>query len=591
MKKFAGLILIAFLFVSAVSVDAYASNNLKAKPTASNLYLNSESIGINGFNIENSNYFKLRDLARLFLGTSSQFDVTWNSSANAIEITTNKTYTPASGDNLIKTYDLNKTYWASPSNSKIIIDGKSYQIKAYTIDNSNYFKLRDLGEIIPFDVKWDSKTNTIQVYSKVLDNTYKTKISNELITNALSDYYSTTFCASSKLQYVFKNSNETLSVADVVENSLIISTYDNNFNLISEKKIPFELPILGTFYSGKKYNYIAFGQVNYAEDDKIEVMRIVKYDKDFNKIGSVSIKGGDSMTQIPFRLGEARMAENSNILVLHAPHQMYKDGAGLNHQMQITIVIDTDTMKVTNNINGFQANHVSHSFDQYVLFDGEAPVFVDLGDASPRAVCINIGRPFNSNTNFDDGGADVADYPNVRFTPDKGMFYTPVNLFEIPGRYGDNYTGVMIGGFEISKSNYLVTLHTIDQAKFEDINTPVQRDIMVCILPKGQFAKDSVKKVTIAKYVDTDKTSSTPKFVKISDEKFMIIWQEYKKAGNAYKRNNLKYGFIDENGNIIGDTKELEGYILSDCQPIIINNAVTWAVNQKNIRTIYTIPL
>jgi len=59
---------------------------------------------------------------------------------------------------------------ATPTNSKITVNGKEVAFEAYTIDGSNYFKLRDLAAAVsgtekPFNVSWDSEHNAIRLTS------------------------------------------------------------------------------------------------------------------------------------------------------------------------------------------------------------------------------------------------------------------------------------------------------------------------------------------------------------------------------------------------------------------------------------------
>lgn len=75
-----------------------------------------------------------------------------------------------------------------------------------------------------------------------------------------------------------------------VDAKISVTTYDADYKVASNKSIPFELPIFGTFLSGEKYNDISFGQSNEEEAHK-EVIRIVKYDKNFNRIRAASIYG------------------------------------------------------------------------------------------------------------------------------------------------------------------------------------------------------------------------------------------------------------------------------------------------------------
>lgn len=59
---------------------------------------------------------------------------------------------------------------AKPTTSKIIVNGKEIAFEAYTINGSNYFKLRDLAAVVSetekqFNVSWDAKQNAIRLTS------------------------------------------------------------------------------------------------------------------------------------------------------------------------------------------------------------------------------------------------------------------------------------------------------------------------------------------------------------------------------------------------------------------------------------------
>lgn len=113
------------------------------------------------YNIDDSNYFKLRDIAQAISGTTKQFDIGWDDQINAISLTLNKTYNAVGGE-LSLTYDhLKKT--ANPTSSIIYLDGEKINLVAYNIDGNNYFKLRDISEAMDFGVTWDGGTNTIGI--------------------------------------------------------------------------------------------------------------------------------------------------------------------------------------------------------------------------------------------------------------------------------------------------------------------------------------------------------------------------------------------------------------------------------------------
>ena len=555
------------MFIPLFGTAAFANIvEEEAKTTQSTILFNNKPIIVNGFNISGNNYFKLRDLAENFSGTTSQFDVHWNDGKNIIEIITGKAYTPVETRN-ISYYRPNKNYSATPMSLKVSVDGVIQEIAAFHVDGHNYFKLRDLGNLIQLDVEWDDNENTILFFSHPPKNAFRAETANEVSNNIVSSTFPR--WSSTITSYLVNNNDTTVSVIEAKNNVVTVETYDKHFNFIEKKSIEFELPLFGGFYSGEEYNYIAFGQENQEENDNKEVIRIARYDKSFKRIDSVSIKGGESFTVTPFSAGSGRMAEYGNTLVFHTSRRRYMKEDGLNHQSQLTIIVGTSTMTVTNNLGRFQRNHVSHSFDQYALFDGNKHVLIDHGDAYPRSIVLHRGS---------------------------GSHYSKVDLFNIPGDIGANTTGVSIGGFEITSANYIVAMNKIDHSKVSKYGNfyilpygvNQKRDIILCILPKANIKSASVKQVTIAEYVESNKIGSIPQLIKKSDDELMILWQEF---DTDHTRCFLKYLFIDQNGNNTSEINTIKNFVLSKCQPIIIGDRIVWYTNENGMRTFYTIPL
>ncbi|WP_438349269.1 hypothetical protein ACP8HI_00820 [Paenibacillus sp. FA6] len=561
MKKMFSLLFILLLITPVLGSTTFASNTMNAKVTESSTYFNGEQRSLDGFNISNSNYFRLRDLAEYFSGTTSQFDISWNKESNAIEIITGQAYTPeeTEGSNY---YSRNRNYSATRSTSKVLVDGQLQLITAYNIDGNNYFQLRDLAGKIPFDIEYDIQSNRISLFSKTPDHTYRAKTAIEAKSNAESSYFPR--WKGTVASYLMNNSDGTVSVIEANED-VTIETYNEKYELSGNKSISYELPLFGGFYSGEKYNYIAFGQDNREENDNKEVIRIVRYDKSFNRIDNVSIKGGESYTVEPFDAGAGRMAEAGDTLVFHTSRKRYTTEDNLNHQSQLTIIVNTNTMNVTNDMGRFQKNHVSHSFDQYVLFDGSTHVLVDHGDAYPRSIVLNKGD---------------------------GTSYREVDLFNIPGKIGANTTGVSIGGFEMSSANYIVAMNTIDHSLVKEYTSyemvgleKDQRDIILSVLPKASTA---VNHITMAKYVGTNLIASIPKLVKITDNKMMVLWQEFDMENHP---GDLKYVFIDGDGKAMGDIQTIKNFVLSESSPIISSDKIVWYTNSNGYRLFYSITL
>ena len=135
-----------------------------------------------------------------------------------------------------------------------------------------------------------------------------------------------------------------------------------NFYLIKN-----ELGIFGGYFAGENNNYLVFGKENKKQDDKAEVVRIVKYSKEWEKVSDCKIYG--SNTTVPFEAGSLRMNELDGKLYVYTCHEMYADSNGTNHQANMLFMIDENTMKVTDSmydVSNLQEGYVSHSFNQFI---------------------------------------------------------------------------------------------------------------------------------------------------------------------------------------------------------------------------------
>ncbi|MCI7203790.1 MAG: hypothetical protein MR972_06585, partial [Oscillibacter sp.] len=160
MKKRLPIILTLLLVCIAVSYASAA--NVVASPQ--NLSVDGVDADCDKYNIDGSNYFKLRDLAQLLSKTDSRFSVSFDEQSNAVMVVSGKEYTPVGGE-LARGRDQSKT--AVVSKQSVLIDGKAADgLSVYNIGGNNYFKLRDLGDALGFTVDYDADSNTAIVLSK-----------------------------------------------------------------------------------------------------------------------------------------------------------------------------------------------------------------------------------------------------------------------------------------------------------------------------------------------------------------------------------------------------------------------------------------
>jgi len=113
------------------------------------------------YTIDGSNYVKIRDIAAMLSGVDEDLGIDYNSATGTIVMTSALDYrflgTELSG------LPSNKSTTAMLPAVRVCLDGKMLYLSAYTIGDSTYFKLRDLGELFDFGVDYDGKTNTILI--------------------------------------------------------------------------------------------------------------------------------------------------------------------------------------------------------------------------------------------------------------------------------------------------------------------------------------------------------------------------------------------------------------------------------------------
>ena len=353
---------------------------------------------------------------------------------------------------------------------------------------------------------------------------------------------------------VCDNGNYMRVQSGAIEGKLLVEYYSSDFEPLSTKLIDNELPIFGAFYDSGNNYYVLSGQENPKQNDSLEVFRITKYDKNWNKIKSCGLYGAN--TTVPFDAGSARMTHSGDHLLVRTCHEMYKSSDGNNHQSNVTIEVDMPSMTITDSYTGIMNvdyGYVSHSFNQFIKTDGNHIVALDHGDAHPRsAVLVKYNSDFTTGKFFPSyfeqvSNIDVVTYPE----------YTS-------GHY--NYTGAAIGGFDVSSSSYIVAQSTVD---LDYINTSKTRNVYVSAVSKD-LSTNKLNKIT--SYAEGTDSASAPQLVKINDNSFLLLWVRDTKVSCVK---------LNADGTVNGSIHTFEGS-LSDCQPVIKNGRAVWYVCDKN---------
>lgn len=463
-----------------------------------------------------------------------------------------------------------KTVIATSDDGKVInlgidigtytVDGvkKYLDVPATVINDRTMIPVRAISESLGCTVEWSENEQTVYIETTIVPPfLYNDNISFEVLdkeertTNSLFSTSKGRTASVISNAIFYKNNVEHYITTSNSEVS--IKSEDGKFT----KTIPFELPIYGGFYqSSNNEFYLIFGQTNEEESNSKEVIRIVKYDEDFNTIDSLSLTGKDLGTTIPFHSGSLRVAEDGNNLFIHTSRKRFAGSDGVNHQSQLSLYVNTETMKLDTQVNDYQENHVSHSFNQFVVRDTYTSKYVvlDQGDAYPRSIYIQ------------DPQGDFGK-----------------SLLEIAGDIGDNATGLTIGGFDFTSETYITAINKVDFNKVKSFGSTItididERDIVLLVFNK---TKNSTDTITLANYVGTGKTGSTPELIKIDDNKFMVMWQEF--DATSGEDAVFKYVYVDKYGKSTSSVyTERDVLLISDnCTPVYYNNQVSWITESE----------
>lgn len=126
------------------------SNNTASKgevaSTSYKVMINNKSVTVNGYAIDGKQYFKIRDLALAFTDSKTPFDVSYDKEKKSVVLKKNTKYST-------KEQKLSSMLPKSPklmeTTQKIMIDElESKNLKVYLIDNSNYFDLAEISNLM-----------------------------------------------------------------------------------------------------------------------------------------------------------------------------------------------------------------------------------------------------------------------------------------------------------------------------------------------------------------------------------------------------------------------------------------------------------
>ena len=350
---------------------------------------------------------------------------------------------------------------------------------------------------------------------------------------------------------------------------VFIEYYDDELNITNKKSIDMDLPLWGGFYSGNDAYYIVVGQYNLDEDDSLEVIRIIKYSKTWERLGEARITNRDSHTPVsrPFLGGTMSMTEYGNSLYIATGHCGYKMSDGLDHQGLLMIKIDKQSMDYETFYKDYK-----HSYSQHLINENSKIYLLEKYDGAHVASLYYMDA--TSKDFF------VTDFPLLYY------FASDTDHAHIALPSDANLKGIAVS------SDNVLCIGVAD----EPTNNPYAIfpcNLFVTVTSKKEFSENNTAINWLTDYTEEGTVIYSPSITKINDNKFMVLWttdraQIPSDPNDTLTSGTMHYVFIDGSGRKISEEMTANA-IPSDCQPILKGSNIVFYSSTYNMVDFYII--
>ncbi|MBR5421871.1 MAG: hypothetical protein IK115_12060 [Lachnospiraceae bacterium] len=358
--------------------------------------------------------------------------------------------------------------------------------------------------------------------------------------------------------YMTDNGNGTFARVENMGDIVLIENYNSSLTCLGQRFIAMELPEFGGFWGGAAYNYVLFGQNNTGCDEGVEVLRLVRYDKAWNRLNSTSVYGNN--TAVPFIGCNTDFSEYGDTVYVRCGHMCY-DG----RQAVMTFASrnsDGALIQVQSGITGRDGGAYADSAATFIDVSDGAVTTLDHSLTDPHAI---VSTRYNAQA----GGAFISGCATA-------------DALLLPGYAGQTTPGTSIGGYEVSAQYRLVFGVTNPY----DGSSP-NRNIFIATVPKNADSTENVRIAYATGYAYGDLPDAmTPYVVKMNIDQFVVIWEN--RDGYA-ETETVNYVFVNGSGQLTSQVYSMRG-CLSDCQPILSGGKIVWYTTNAAKCTVYSFP-
>lgn len=308
----------------------------------------------------------------------------------------------------------------------------------------------------------------------------------------------------------------------------------------------------GLYSAPDGHFYMLLGNMNESEKDDVDVVAVRRYDAAWNLVGTAFLKGGEGQLfkgiYEPFAASAPSMLLVGERLVVHMGRTMYRGSDGLRHQSNFTFEVDVPSMttKTFESIVGeWKTPYVSHSFQQLSVMHGSDLVFVDHGDAYPRAIAMHV----------------IAGYPT-------GHEAKEYELLKLNGGVGDNWTGATVTGLVSGSSGVLVVGTSVPQPADGSVSNGPSNVFAITADPKTGATQTR----WLTSFAAGSKESlGDPRLVTLGPDRYVLLFDVLR--GDVHR---TEYRLVNSSGTVLGSATFPGVFFSAGAVPAVVGSRLLW---------------
>lgn len=302
--------------------------------------------------------------------------------------------------------------------------------------------------------------------------------------------------------------------------------------------------------------YVLTTHANNSDSDSRDVVAVRKYDAQLTQVGIAKLASGAVSGGVNFAPGSGSpsMTMLGTKLLVNMSRLVYAAAGGEHHEASFAFVVDTSTMTAA----ATGATYVSHSFNQFVATDGSLSVFLDHGDAYPRALTID----------------EITGYLTGMPGTCSDCLVRRLEILKFRGSLGSNFTGATANGFAVGPSGALTTgVADPDQHGLDGVhgNRPALMPNAYLISTDLATGNSRFQWLTRNSPNNPKDIVGQPRLVQVATDSYAVLFEE-----RLGKQHLLEYRLVDSAGDVVASRTWHNVHFSAMGQPAVVGDRLFW---------------